>query len=157
MKKVDFPRYFDFLSAQDRAEYQSISEKLDSYIHTTRKRNNDSLGGISSFFKHFISKKDGEDWKRSLVCGFCFLSDDKIAVNLNQLKLFLRSAKSTINTYMSDQLYVVSTDKEDIQELYKAIPFLRTRPPIAKQWTVRKKYIFEAASDCSSPIPDREE
>ena len=157
IKKIDFPRFFDLLSAQDRVEYQELSNQLDNYIHTTRKRNNDSLGGISNIFKSYLNKKDGEDWKRCLVCGFCFLSDNKIAVNTNQLKLFLKAAKSTINSYMIDQLYSVSTDPEDIKELYKSIPYLRSRPPIAKQWTIRKRFSYEPTSEGSSPIPSDHE
>ena len=85
---------------------------------------------------------DEEDFTiRSLVCGYCIIFDNIIAVNLKQLRLLPKS-KNAINPAFQKIGYVrVPPDLRAHFYLLNTIPFLKENPVERLHWSLRYKLI----------------
>ena len=150
MKRVDYPQHYNILCADDQLSYQELSEKLKKDTHSQFRRKTESFQTIFDRLQGFINKSENDVWKRSLVSGLCIISPDKIAINSRQLMKLTELSKTTINSYFSAIGYKSSTKPEDIKEVYKIIPYLKTNQGLIRQWTIRYKEEKETVP--SSPV-----
>lgn len=155
MKRVDYPQHYNLLSADDQLSYQELSEKLKKDAKGQFRRKTESFQTIFDRLQGFINKNDNDVWKRSLVSGLCIISSNKIAINSRQITKLTELSKTTINSYFSAIGYKSSAKPEDIKEVYKIIPYLKTNQGLIRQWTIR--YKEEEETIPSSPIVPTED
>lgn len=141
------PNFFSLLSEEDKAGYADLKEKLCSFQKYKRNKRVESLQEQIEEIRKFCLRNDDEDWKRSLVCGICWMGYD-IGINNRQLKLLVGKCKSSINGAISKMGYGTVNIKSEVSaRLLEFIPFLKGNFVEQRQWTVRRKINF-------SPIPD---
>jgi hypothetical protein len=80
------PCFFDRLSADGKREYLDLLH----YISTERC----SLSRTLDLIHCFCVRNTESDWKRSVVCGVCWLPSGQIASNYKQMSHFIGSSKS---------------------------------------------------------------
>lgn len=157
------PHHLELLSPKDKEVYSLIYQIIASPSNRNkRNKRYDDFANILEALKTFIIQDEdssADEWKRSLVCGVCFLKDG-IAVNTAQLKKLTNKCKSTINGSLKGMGYEVLNlnDEKSSQEkeLLEKIPFLSNNLSDLRKWTVRKQFIQSSAinSDITPPSVD---
>jgi len=143
-----YPAFYEILSPSDQEGYQKLRASLSS-SQNKYKRNKrlSSLQYALNEIQKFCIRGDQDDWRRSLVCGVCWLGLD-IAINTRQLRLMIDKCKSSINGALSKMGYGTMVVKgEGSAPLLSAIPQLRGNFLEQRMWTIRKRII-------SSPAPN---
>jgi hypothetical protein len=88
-------------------------------------------------FENFFN--DGEDWKRSLVCGVC-QCDEVIAVNNSRLQEFTFRSKSCLNDLFAKLKYqTVAINHINQIQIISKIPYLAKHNDELHKWTYRVK------------------
>lgn len=160
------PNYWELISDDDKCAYIYLRKALAA--PTCKNRRNRSIETFSEIIdqiKSFVVRNDGDDWKRSLVCGICWLKGSSIAINTRQLRLIVAKCKSSINGSFQLLGYgSVPTGAESSSSLIKYFPFLKDNFAVLRQWTVRQKIvpnkciepmqISAPASTFISPVPE---
>ena len=144
------PQFFDLLSEQDQSEYFKLRSTLSGPGTRNRrgKRLENFADGLDSIQKYAI-RGDGNDWKRCLVCGVCWLNSG-IAINTRQLRLLIDKCKSSINGSLHRMGYSTSTCKGDpTSSLIEHLPNLKGNFAELRQWTVRQKVVVTPQPDVS--------
>ncbi|EAY19968.1 hypothetical protein TVAG_402220 [Trichomonas vaginalis G3] len=134
------PTYWELLNNCDQDTYQDLQKKLSSSeCRNCRNKRLDNFNEMLDEIKTYTNKSDGDDWKRCLVCGVCFLSDG-IAINTHQLSILIGKCKSSINGSLHRLKYVpFPCSNAASQELVGLIPKLKVNYSELRQWTLRKK------------------
>ncbi|EAX87378.1 hypothetical protein TVAG_024440 [Trichomonas vaginalis G3] len=137
------PAYFELLNSIDQSTYSDLQKRLSSSdCRNCRNKRLDNFNEMLDEIRHYTNKADGDDWKRSLVCGVCFLSDG-IAINTHQLSILIGKCKSSINGSLHRLKYVpFPCSNAASQELVTLIPKLKVNYSELRQWTLRKKGIM---------------
>ena len=131
------PPFFDILVHSDQQQYLEMRESLSSdKKRYQRYHRTDTFDSILEDIKKFCVRHDGDDWKRSLVCGVCWLKGC-IGINVKQLMLLLNKSKSNINGVLAKIGYVQDSSSDLKRELIEAIPFLRLNYLEQRFWTIR--------------------
>lgn len=138
-KKFSNPQYFDLLSESDKKEYIELRDQLfDPKYKNRRNKSHEAFREVVQSIKKFVVRNDGNDWKRSLVCGIIWL-DKSIAINTHQLRLLVDKCKSSINGSFQDLGYkTVPTGADSAKELITKFPFMRNNFAELRQWTIRQ-------------------
>ncbi|KAK8866480.1 hypothetical protein M9Y10_009444 [Tritrichomonas musculus] len=139
-KKFSDPQYFDLLPESDKKEYIELRNQLfDPKYKNRRNKSHEAFREVVQSIEKFVVKHDGNDWKRSLVCGIIWL-DQSIAINTHQLRLLVDKCKSSINGSFQDLGYkTVPTGADSAKELITKFPFMRNNFSELRQWTIRQK------------------
>ena len=128
-----FPNFFYLLSEQDKITYINF---LNSQ-RDTHKKFDGIMKDIESLH-NFIVRGDSDDWKRSLVCGICWLPEG-LAINNQQLKIALNRSKSSLNALLSKiGLNNFVNRAKAAYLILNVFPFLKDNPSEFRQWTVRR-------------------
>lgn len=137
-----YPSFFDILSDSDQIKYIKLHEKVGSPENRyNRNRRLQTFNEILDEIKHFCIQNDGEDWRRYLVCGICWINKD-IVINTRQLRILTEKSKSTINGSFAKMGYSTVPMKEhDTKYIIQIIPYLKSHPQELRQWTTRKNCI----------------
>lgn len=124
----DLRSYFDLqFQFQQETTKSPKGKRLDSFKEKLDKT------------KKFIEKGDGEDWKRSIVCGIFFCDvPDYLAIQIQQFKLLIGKCKSSINGSFQQLGYVAQPQLEQ-EFLSKKIPLQYRKATDFKKWSVRQK------------------
>jgi hypothetical protein len=133
--------FFDLLSDSNKKQYNKLKNVLSSsdFKHN-RNKQIDTFYKMLDQIRSFCEKNDGEQWKKYLVCGICWLNGD-IAVNTRRLRITIGKSKSTINCALAKMGYETLTLKRrDPKTLHNKIPFLKDNSMEERQWTVRRIY-----------------
>ena len=138
-KKFSNPQYFDLLSESDKQEYIELRDQLfDPKYKNRRNKSHEAFKEVVQSIEKFVVRNDGNDWKRSLVCGVIWL-DKSIAINTHQLRLLVDKCKSSINGSFQDLGYkTVPTGADCAKELITKFPFMRNNFAELRQWTIRQ-------------------
>lgn len=137
-----FPSFFDILSDSDKEKYIKLHEKVGSPENRyNRNKRLQTFNEILDEIKRFCIQDDGEDWRRYLVCGICWINND-IVINTRQLRILIEKSKSTINGSFAKMGYCTVPMKEhDTKYIIQFIPYLKSHPQELRQWTTRKNSI----------------
>jgi hypothetical protein len=125
-----------------------------------RNRSVDTFPQTLETIKSFVNQNDGDDWKRSVVCGVCWLNKEgTVAINIRQLRVLVSKCKSSINgSFQLLGFCLVSAGTEYSGSLGKYLPVLHDNFQELRQWTVRKNAAIETSRhhnppSCISPAP----
>lgn len=139
----EIPAYWELLNTIDQDTYSDLQKRLSSSdCRNCRNKRLDNFNEMLDEIKSYTNKEDGEDWKRCLVCGVCFLSDG-IAINTHQLSILIGKCKSSINGSLHRLKYIpFPCSNAASQELVSLIPKLKVNYSELRQWTLRKKGVM---------------
>ena len=142
------PNYWNILSDIDRYQYCVLRAQMQA--QTSKNQRNKRVENFTETLeavKRFCCRGDGEDWRRFLVCGVCWLPEG-IAINTRQLRILIYKCKSSINGSLHKMGFNVNLGRtEAANALIMAIPMLKDNTLELRQWTVR-----QAPPSCLSPI-----
>jgi hypothetical protein len=138
--RSDTPMFFSLLDESDQKSYLEMRELLhNSEKRYKRNKRIESLQEALDTIQEFCVRHSPDDWKRSLVCGVCWMGPD-IAINTRQLRLLVDKCKSSINGALSKMGYGTTPGKSAIsQSLLTFIPFLKGNFVEQRQWTIRRR------------------
>ena len=138
------PLHWDLLDENDKKEYKTLQRDLSSTTcRNIRNQRLDQFKDMLELIKIYINRFDENDWKRSLVCGICWLNEG-IAINTMQFSGLLGKCKSSINGSLQMLGYKpFPCSSSQNKELLDKIPYLKQNPAEIKQWTLRKKYTMK--------------
>ena len=141
------PYYFEFLSPEDQKQYKEMKERISSSEKNFKKNKRiECFQDALDCIQQFCVRNDGEDWKRYLVCGICWMDQD-IAINTRQLRILIDKCKSSINGALSKMGYGTLPIKSQISaNLVNYIPYLKGNFVEQRQWTVRRKVQYSPIS-----------
>lgn len=149
MQQIQLPNFWNLLSDVDKFNYHCLRTSMSAATCTKNQRNKrvENFTETLEAVKRFCVRRDGDDWKRCLVCGVCWLQEG-IAINTRQLKILIFKCKSSINGSLHKMGFVANLGRsEAANALVMAIPFLKDNVNELRQWTVR-----QAGPMCASPI-----
>jgi hypothetical protein len=143
------PMFFSLLDEDTKVKYAELRSLLrSSEKRYKRYKRIEALQDALDMIHDFCIQHDGNDWKRCLVCGVCWMGQD-IAINTRQLRLLIDKCKSSINGALSKMGYGTAPVKSAIAAtLLSYIPFLKGNFMEQRQWTVRRRLQL-------SPLPMR--
>jgi hypothetical protein len=132
--------FFSLLDQLDRTSDMEMQAVLrNSEKRYKRNKRMESLQDALDTIQEFCVRHTADDWKRSLVCGVCWIGQD-IAINTRQLRLLVDKCKSSINGALSQMGYGTAPVKSAIsQSLLAFIPFLKGNFVEQRQWTIRRR------------------
>jgi hypothetical protein len=147
----DAPMFFHLLDESDQARYTELRAQLrNSEKRYKRNKRIEGLQDALDAIQAFAVRSQPDDWKRSLVCGVCWLGPD-IAINIRQLRLLVDKCKSSINGALSKMGYGAAPLKAPVA-LLAHIPFLKGNFVEQRQWTVRRR-VHLSPAPARSPLP----
>lgn len=134
------PNFFDLLAEQDKIEYFKLKSSLEiTSVKRNRGHRIEAFGAILDEIRQFVDKGDENDWKRSLVCGVCWM-DNMIAINTRQLRFLVTKCKSSINGSLQRLGYLTNPSHAESWKMFiSKIPFLKDNYNELRQWTIRCK------------------
>jgi hypothetical protein len=164
MAAPTLPRHWELLSCDDQAKYLALQQSLATPSQKNRRnRSVDTFPQTLETIKSFVNRNDGDDWKRSVVCGVCWLnSEGTVALNIRQLRVLVSKCKSSINgSFQFLGFDLVSAGMECSISLGKYLPVLHDNFQELRQWTIRKNAATEtnghhSTPSCISPAPEGE-
>ncbi|OHT03718.1 hypothetical protein TRFO_06545 [Tritrichomonas foetus] len=138
--------FLEFLSASDKAEFEELKKKVGSPENRyNRNKRLATFNEMIDSIKHFCIRNDGDDWKRCLVCGICWIGSHDLAINTRQLRILIAKSKSTINGALAKMGYeTVPTKGNNADDLVNTIPFLKKHYSEMRQWTIRRMTKIES-------------
>ena len=136
--KAKQPEFLELLNEADRREFEHIRAALASPACKHRRHHSKEINSeILNRIRQFVVRNDGDDWKRALVCGICWMPDG-IVVNTWQLRLLLSKCKSSINALFQNLGYVtVPTSNEFASQLVHIFPIIKDNFAELRKWTPR--------------------
>jgi hypothetical protein len=149
LPEAEEPMFFGLLEEEDQKRYQEMRLTLrNSEKRYKRNKRLEGLQDALDAIQEFCVRHQPDDWKRSLVCGVCWIGQD-IAINIRQLKLLVDKCKSSINGALSKMGYGAAPINSPVApSLLSYIPFLKGNFIEQRQWTVRRRVHM-------SPMPMR--
>jgi hypothetical protein len=100
-------------------------------------------------------RNDGDDWKRGLVCGICWLNSG-IAVNTRQLRLLLSKCKSSINSmFQSIGFSSIPTTNDYEAALTAYFPLIKDNFAELRRWTIRTPKLPDDPAQAAAQAFDR--
>ena len=131
------PNHWNLLSDADKAAYQSLRISFNATCFSGGKTIKfesfeDSLHKI----RNFAERGDGNDWRRFLVCGICWL-EEAVATNTKQLCHLISKCKSSINGSFVKLGYAPNISNNFKKEIVLKIPLLKDNFSEIRQWTFR--------------------
>ena len=134
------PQYWERLSDSDKAMYEVLRQSFASpSCKNQRCRSKDNFSDILKGLKTFIVRGDSGDKNRMLACGICWLSDNKIAINVRQLRIILSKCKSSINGSFQGLGYgTVPSGSDSSRAFIRLFPEFENNFIGLRQWTVRQ-------------------
>ena len=133
------PCHWQLLSQRDLEEYAILRKSLNDDVGKSRKGERlESFLNRMTRIRHFVERGDGNDWKRSLVCGVLFLSNS-IAINIQQFRLLVGRCKSSINGSLQQLGYCALPQGRDLShEFLCRMPYFQKDSGELKKWTIRE-------------------
>jgi hypothetical protein len=141
------PQYWELLSDDDKSAYNQLKRDfaMGSVRRGSRPNTSDTFDGMLEAIRLFAERDDGNNWRRFLVCGLCWM-DNAIAINTRQLRLLISRCKSSINGSFQKLGYTASTSHSDSWKiLFPHIPLLKDHFNDLRQWTIRYRTPAPAA------------
>lgn len=138
--KPNYPQNWKLLNNADLRSYFDLQYQFQQETAKSPKgKRLDSFNEKLNKIKKFIEKGDGEDWKRSIVCGI-FFSDlpNFLAIQIQQFKMLVGKCKSSINGSFQQLGYVAQPQLEQ-EFLSKKIPLQFRNVTDFKKWSIRQK------------------
>ncbi|KAH0792619.1 potassium/sodium hyperpolarization-activated cyclic nucleotide-gated channel 1 [Histomonas meleagridis] len=135
---VQMPMYWEILNEADQQQYIAIRNTLSSSACKHRRHHSSEINQeIISTLKAFVYHDEADIWKRSLVCGICWI-DNALAINTHQLRLLLAKCKSSINAMFQNIGYMtVPTNSEYAGNLSNFFPIIKDNFVELRKWTIR--------------------
>jgi hypothetical protein len=146
------PQYWDLLSPSDEQSYAALQQSASNPSRKSRRnRSLQTFGETVDSVKSFVVRVSADDWKRSLVCGICWLSPDgPIGVNTRQLRILIGKCKSSINgSFQLLGFGNVPAGTDCRVSIAKLFPILKDNFAELRQWT-----LGQPAADFVSPAPE---
>ena len=133
------PKYFDFLNEEDKITYNKLRSTLSSHLCRNRRgKRLETFSDMLTTIQNFCIRNDGDDWKRFLVCGVCWLPLG-LAINTRQLSLLITKCKSSINGSLQKMGYgTIQSRSESSNALSDVIPFLKNNFNELREWSIRQ-------------------
>jgi hypothetical protein len=151
---ASIPQHFHLLSAEDTSHYLRLRDEFR--LSRERSKRGDRIKEFLDQLmriRSFVQLQDGQDWKRSLVCGVFFL-DDGLAMNIQQLRVLLGKCKSSINGSIQKLGSSAQGHSQDLgEELSTRIPPCYHDFNELKKWTIRKSVGFTPSMSSPFIIP----
>jgi hypothetical protein len=135
------PSFFEYLSRSDQEAYRSLQTRLSSSDNRYKRHKRlDILQRLLDEIRDFCIRGDDRDSSRSIVCGVCWLTTDRIATNIRQLQVLLNKSKSSINGSLAKLPYaIIPTRGEDWDQLILHLPRIGRNYAEQREWTIRVK------------------
>lgn len=137
-QNAELPLFWELLNDIDRDSYVRMRIALSSPACKHRRHHSVEINGeILNSVRNFVVRGDGDDWKRALVCGICWMPE-AVAVNTRQLRLLLSKCKSSINTLFQNLGYsTIPASSEFTGSLVRVFPLLKDNFAELRKWTPR--------------------
>lgn len=150
---ITLPMYWDLLNDRDKMSYLRMRQALSSSACKHRRHHSNEINqDIIATLHNFVMRGDGDDWRRALVCGICWIHG-AIAINTRQLRLLLSKCKSSINTMFQNIGYTTAPATSDYGGAISAFfPQIKDNFSELRQWTMR----FSKASGMAMRQPIEE-
>jgi hypothetical protein len=140
------PAYWSVLDNCDQHTYLALRRQFGLLTaRTSRSRLAATYRFIIQQLDAFVNQKDGDDWKRSLVCGIVWL-EGAIAVSTRQLSLLIGRSKSSINAGLQT-LGTIPASIDGIGPLLRTCPVFLGACADIRQWTIRMIISPQAAKN----------
>lgn len=124
------------LDGKDMEEYIKLKESLNYGNRNKRGKGLHTFEEQLASIRSFVERGGDNSWKRSLVCGICWIDND-IGINIQQFKTLLGKCKSSINSCLLKLGYSKSRDNGGVNKfIVEKIPSLRSDPEL-RRWTIR--------------------
>lgn len=142
MKNIDMlyqlPKYWNILDDMDKQGYAMLRATFCSHFtKCQRNRRIENFTEILNLVNSYCIRKDANDWKRCLACGYCSFKDG-IAINNTQFKILTFKCKSSINGSLNKiGLHSNVPRNDSLHILYSAMPILKDNAQEARNWSVR--------------------
>ena len=146
---IQLPNFWNLLSELDRYQYNMLRASFSAAQCNKNQRNKrvENFTETLEAIKRYCCRGDANDWRRSLVCGVCWLPEG-IAINTRQLKILIFKCKSSINGSLHKMGLSVNLGRtEAANAIVMSIPYLKDNLNELRQWTVR-----QTGAQCVSPI-----
>ena len=150
-----YPAYWQLLSDPDKYHYLYIRANISAQkAKNQRNKRLENFTETLEWIRRFCIRNDGDDWKRQLVCGICWLNEG-LAINTRQLKLLIFKCKSSINGSLHKMRFTVNMGRsEAANALINTIPFLKGNLNEIRQWTVRQANQLSPGPISPAPTPN---
>ena len=150
-----YPAYWQLLNDQDKYYYLYIRANISAQkAKNQRNKRVENFTETLEWIRRFCIRNDGDDWKRQLVCGICWLNEG-LAINTRQLKLLIFKCKSSINGSLHKMGFTVNMGRsESANALINKIPFLKGNLNEIRQWTVRQANQLSPGPISPAPTPN---
>lgn len=149
------PNHWHLLCNEDQEHYMVLHEEFQHDLGKSRKGERLDLF-VSRVRKihSFVERGDGNEWKRSLVCGIFFMQN-ALAINIQQLRLLMNKCKSSINGALLQLGYSVQPQISTVSsDLASAVPPNYRDVYELKKWTIRVRAQQESTLyDSRYPCP----
>jgi hypothetical protein len=132
------PAYWELLDKADQMGYCELRKFIEPLTaRASREKTAKQFRVILTEIRQYVVRNDGNDWKRSVICGIAWLADD-IAISTRQLSKLIGKCKSSVNSGFQSLGYgTVPTNLEHAILLSKIFPFMMDNSIELRQWTVR--------------------
>jgi hypothetical protein len=134
------PFHWNLLSDSDAHIYLELRDHFNQNAGKSRKGERlDSFTERLDRIRSFVDRDDEDCWKRSLVCGICFLPN-ALALNIQQFRKLIGKCKSSINGSLQQLGYTAQPPAKHLEQLFRAKlpPNMRDNGEL-KKWSFRFK------------------
>jgi hypothetical protein len=134
------------LDSHDQRGYLALRKQFGPLTaRTSRDRLAAIYRSILRQIDGFANRRDGNDWKRCLVCGIAW-SDGNIAVSTRQLSLLIGRSKPSINAGLK-AVGTVPASGDRVRLLLRTFPIFLGNCAGIRQWTIRTVARPQAAKE----------
>jgi hypothetical protein len=137
-----FPEFWDLLPEADKAAYNALKQRLqpgEARPRPSSEKRPVAFERTLKTIRQYVSQGDGNELKRSLVCGVVWL-DDAIAIHTAQLSKLSGKSKSALNGGFTAMGYATVPPRiEHARALHDAGSSRLGDACVARQWTIRER------------------
>jgi hypothetical protein len=135
---MNYPHYWTVLSKDDQQQYSQLKAMMVPLsLRSSRSHAPFKLQVAIDHIKYFAIRRDGDDWKRCLVCGMMWI-DEALAVNTRQMSALIGTSKSSINAAFQALGYSTGVMcPGQVASFLRVFPHLLQNGTETRQWTLR--------------------
>ena len=136
MQKCRNPKHFQLLSDTDQETYKEMQAYFLSHAMSSKNCGESAFQDTIDRIRSFCLRKDEDDWKRSVVCGICWMTNN-VLISVQQLQVLLGKCKSSINGSFHRLHYTSCGPRVNLSDVADEIPFFNSCPGELRRWTLR--------------------
>jgi hypothetical protein len=155
---VELAHSLDIVPRQDRSLFVQLKDQVSA--PETRFNRNSTLNTLKNqltSIRQFCVRHDCNDWRRCQACGICWLDDEHVAMNTQQLGWLVGKSKSTLNANLILMKYIVVPSASPSEAVEAAMPGLKGKVSELRHWMIRRCPIVPCDVKSATASPERQE